>query len=365
MTSEPTSRTFLPRRLHAVLRGGLALAGLRRSGRGERALALARQQLAAIRAAPDSPFTRAPRPGHRRGIDFYDEAGLLAAVGRALAQYESRHGVFPDLVAPAGLNEKIQWLKFFGEIKVPESGNKLLTPALIPGDLRGALRCPEILWHSPEPRLPADADLPPGHYYLKASHGSRMVRRIRYPLSPGQRAELEGQCALWLRTPYGLAHGEWWYSAFRPEVLIEQDVAGEERSLACCVMVLDGEPGYLVLKRKAEGAEGGEDEVIRLDADFRDTGARTGGRPMTSREVPAALRARIIEGARRIGAQFAFARVDFLLGAGESLFLGEVTFSPGNGMTRRPRELELSMGALLASVPGQGAWPAPGGTVSS
>src|SRR5690554_6948310 len=84
-----------------------------------RAYLPARRQLAEIRKLPHSPFNHLPRDGYLRGIDFYDESGLLSAMALAMAKFRNKHGVLPNLVNPVGFNEKIVWSKFFAEFKVP------------------------------------------------------------------------------------------------------------------------------------------------------------------------------------------------------------------------------------------------------
>ena len=157
---------------------------------------------------------RLPRPGFRRGIDFYRSRGLLAALTNALQAYHAKFGVFPDLVEPKGYNEKILRFKFFGELKVPEAGDKLATARFIPEAWRDRIRRPTVVWHSHAPALPANDRIAPGVYYLKSNHGSGMFRKIRYPLAEAERAELQALCKGWLMRDYGVHDGEWWYAAF-------------------------------------------------------------------------------------------------------------------------------------------------------
>jgi hypothetical protein len=48
--------------------------------------------------------------------------------------------------------------------------------------------------------------------------------------------------------------------------------------------------------------------------------------------------------AERIGSGFPFARVDLLLGKDGKLYLAELTFSPANGLAKRPVELDTWLG---------------------
>jgi hypothetical protein len=305
-----------------------------------------RRQIHALKERPDSPFAKSPRQGYLRGIDFYDEPELLRVMALAMAQFRKVHGVFPDLLNPRGFNEKIVWTKFFAEIKIPESGNKLLTSSFIPDDLKNALTCPPIHWHSPVPRLPLNHELAPGYYYMKASHGSGMFKRIRYPLADPERPHLERLCKKWLNTPYGLRNGQWWYNVFEKEILLDPDVTGESRSVAHDFFVFGGRVEHITFHRKTASGADDAQELTRLDADFRPVPAafQPDRPPVREEELPDDIKTRLKEYASRIAAPFPFARVDFVLGQDGCLYLLEVTFSPANGHAKRPAELDRWLG---------------------
>ena len=56
------------------------------------------------------------------------------AIALSITNYKAVHGIFPNLIQPRGLNEKITWSKFFAELPVQGSGKKLLTSEFIPID---------------------------------------------------------------------------------------------------------------------------------------------------------------------------------------------------------------------------------------
>lgn len=192
----------------------------------------------------------------------------MAAVTRSMANYRKAHGCYPNLLAPAGLNEKIIWSKFFSPLKIPESGNKLLTASFIPQELAQRLQTPEVLWRSSKPVLPANSDIQPGDYYLKTNHGSNMYRRIQYPLTSDDRLQLETLCRVWLDTDYGLADGEWWYNAFRKEIFIERDVVGTPYSISYNIFVFHGNIESIVLHQKGRPGTRGTGKSARLAPDF-------------------------------------------------------------------------------------------------
>lgn len=60
----------------------------------------------------------------------------------------------------------------------------------------------------------------------------------------------------------------------------------------------------------------------------------------------AAAKDRMAQAARLIGASLGFVRIDFLLDDEERPYLGEVTFTPGNGLTTVAREIEQRLGKM-------------------
>lgn len=324
------------------------LTHLRRTARarlhGLQARPEARRQLQAIRSFAGSPFTRTCRPGFMRGIDFYAPAALEHALANALGAYRHRFGRYPDLTNPQLLNEKIIWFKFFGEMKVPEAGNKLLTARFLPDDAATLVKVPEIVWHSAQPTLPGNDAVAPGHYYLKASHGCNMYRRIRYPLAPDDRRALQALCRTWLAKPYGLDDGEWWYNVFPREVLLERDVCGSDGSTSWNLFVVQGEIESIALIRKPASVQRGASLKTRLDPDFRFHPDIVKSATLAAPQITPQTQQCMKTAAVAIARQFGFLRVDFLLGPDEAVYLNEITFTPGNGLLRRAESLEVGMG---------------------
>lgn len=309
----------------------------------EQAFAQAAVQLAGIMAQPDSPYRRLPRPGFKRGIDFYTSRGLLTALANALQAYHAKFGVFPNLIEPKGYNETILRFKFFGELKVPEAGDKLATARFIPEPWRDRIRCPTVVWHSPAPALPANDRIPPGLYYLKSNHGSGMFRKIRYPLAEAERAELQALCKGWLTRDYGVQDGEWWYAAFPRRILLERDVCGDAPPVSWNIHVLGGRIGLVELFDKNVQPL----QVTWLDARLQPMAVQMDGVERIAAPRMPADPDGLLAAALAIAAPFPFARVDFFIGADGAAYLGELTFSPSNAMGRRPADIERRLGDML------------------
>jgi len=307
---------------------------------------VATAQLDAIRNRPDSPFRSPCRTGYMRGIDFYSEPDLIRILTLCMAKYRTVHGVLPDLTDPRGFNEKILWVKFFAEIKIPESGNKLLTSTFIPDDLKDTLRCPPIRWRSAEPRLPRNHEIEPGLYYVKATHGSGLFQHVRYPLDDKALSRLEQKCARWLHTPYGIEKGEWWYNVFDREIIIDEDVTGDDRSIAWNFFVYRGKVEHIMLHRKGDAKKGELDELMRLDADFRPLPAsqQSSRPPVRDFGLSGDVQRKLKYCAEGIGADVPFVRVDFVVGRDGGVYLIELTFSPANGLAKMPPELDAWLG---------------------
>lgn len=314
--------------------------------------AAAADQIAQIRKSANSPFRREPRFGYGRGIDFYDENALIQAMAFAMYRYHRFHGVLPDIVNPTGYDEHIFRRKFFAEVKLPESGNKLLTSSFIPPHLRNRIQSPRIVWHRPHARLPANDHIPPGFYYLKANHGSNMFQRIEFPLQENERHRLESKCSDWLATEYGIHDGEWWYSTFPKEILIEEQVGSNAESIAWNVYVFHGRIGLISAYRKAHRDGRLVEESTWFDEDFQMSRFQSSERPrLQDFHLSEEAKAGLIDAALDIARPFDFIRVDFLMDENERIFLGEITFTPSNGLNQPADGLIAHFDALLAAGP--------------
>lgn len=276
--------------------------------------------------------------GWKRGIDFYTPDDAASAVETAVLNYLVVHGRLPDLVNPRGFNEKVVRSNFFRFMKVPESGNRLLTHRFIPPELSGVIQTPEVVWAGDDLDWETVASRHPGtSCYLKSSHGSGMVRRLSFPLEDAQRDHYAELGKTWLRHPYGLTTGEWWYNAFRPQLLVERDVGGNGFSVNC--FCFSGTVGLMVLHCKATG------ETISLTPDLRLI-ARRHGMSDPFALFPATQLHTLRAIASTLSADVEFARLDLLVGDTGTYYLGEVTFSPGNGLSRRPRGVDALLGQM-------------------
>jgi hypothetical protein len=276
--------------------------------------------------------------GWLRGVDFYPRDQLAQVLTRVFVQFHAAHAHYPDLIHPRGFNEWIVRSNFLRPMKIPESGNKLSTSWYIPGRMLNQICCPKILWSGMRLNW-ADLDqLVPGQsYYLKAAHGSGMCRRFTWPLDECVQLELSAISAQWLQVRYGLTHGEWWYNTFPPSLLIETDVGGNGFSVNC--FCFKGRVGLVVLHSKSTG------ETVTLGERLEFIGQKNGHSSWCSLFEADVLR-EIREIASELSRETEFARLDFLVDASNRIFLGEVTFAPGNGTSKRPEGVDERLGKM-------------------
>ena len=305
-------------------------------------------QLCRIIASANGPFRRAPPPGHLRGIDVYSAAQLPVVLRNAADSFHKALDRYPDIVAPERMSDKMFASKFLRPFKVPESGNKLLTSAFIPDEVKDLVTVAPIVWHSKVAKIPRGDALEPGVYYLKTSHGCNMYRRVTYPISDAEADALDAQFGQMLATRYGMASGNWWHSRFQPELMIEKSVGSTEFSTSFNYYVIDGKVELLVPFQKLRGGY----RKTYFTADFERLPEDT---PADAEfTMPSdATKALMLKLALAIGGPLGFARVDFLLDDDERPYLGEVTFTPGNAQTHISDELDLRLGRAWKWVPGR------------
>ena len=289
---------------------------------------------------PDSPFQKLPKSGFMRGIDFYSRDQLLYVIAFLLTRHEKLFNDKLDLINPSLFCEKINWAKLFREFKIPESGNKLLTSYFIPENLKGTLSCPEIVWHSPSPILPSNEEIETGDYYFKASHGSGMFKRIKYPLSAIAKNDLEALGQSWLSKPYGIHSGEWFYNVFQRELLLEKAVTRETDSTVLLAYVFCDEIEFISAYQKTPAG----DRITRYDKNFDLYPIQANQKRTDPVLIKNDLRERLVRSAIEVSRQAMNMRVDFLIGDDDEVFLNEVTFTSNDGMPFSGLDFDLQLG---------------------
>jgi hypothetical protein len=291
-----------------------------------------------------SPLLARSLPGHERGVDRLDRRAFCRLLDESIARFVGIHGYLPDLFQPERFLEKLLWRKFFSNLRVPQSGNKLLVGTYIPPQFEQHVRTPQVVWRSTDPRLPDNGEIAAGWYYLKSNHGAGNVERVRFPLEAAERIRLEATTARWLQHPYQPRRFEWWYNAYAREIFLERSVGDEPSPITWCFYAFATGVHYVGADRKtASGVQ-----AVRLSRDLARLPERY-QHPIHERlsnwtvVFDAALVRRI---ATAIAAPLGFARVDFLFAPDGSCFLNEVTLTPGNVGNYLHPELDVFLGRM-------------------
>jgi len=123
--------------------------------------------------------------------------------------------------------------------------------------------------------------------------------------------------------------------------MIERCVTADEKSISWNFYVFSNRIPFISVARKRAGVL----EVAWLDGNGEKLPFQKDSRNVLQYEMPPNFQS-AKKAARAIGRQFGFVRVDYLFGPDGKIYLGEVTFTPGNGLTHRPAEFENYLGGL-------------------
>ena len=297
---------------------------------------------------PRSPLFAPTLPGHRRGVDLIDRRTFRTLLRETANLFAARHGYPPDLFQPERFLEKLVWRKFFSNLKVPQSGNKLLVGTYIPPHLERHVRVPEVVWRSAVSQLPDDGEIAPGWYYLKSNHGCGFVERIRYPLAAAERTRLEQKTARWLRNLLPPADFEWWYDAFPREVFLEKSVDDDPSSTTWCFHAFPSGVPYVAVVRK----DPDRPQQIRLSHDLKPLPEKY-QQPSSERLADWTVKfdAELVERiATAIATPLGYARVDFLFAPDGSCYLNEVTLTPANAGGYLHPEHDMMLGRMWSKL---------------
>ena len=304
---------------------------LHRHSRAGAHYAAAADAIARLSADGASPLHRAPPDGYMRGVDFYSGRDLLHAMAFAMARFQQAHGIFPDLTTPVGTQQKLFWRKFLGLLKVPESGDKLNHMRLMPPSLRRVVAVPDVVWRSATARLPDNAAIEPGWYFLKANHGSRFNAQVQFPLSEVERTRLEGLAAGWLETGYGLRDGEWWYSTIPRRIFLERSLSGGGAIVTWEFVMVNGAFAGVNAVKRVDGVA----HVVWMRPDFTLHEFQDPAALAVVDPPPLPSRDRLLEIVFALARPFNFVRVDLHL-VGDRIYLSEFTLSPANALAILP-----------------------------
>jgi hypothetical protein len=268
-------------------------------------------------------------------LDKLYEGVLLALPDRhALSlDFLRRHGSLPDLQHPKTFSEKVLYRKLHDrDTRLCELSDKVAAKVRVAGILGEDWIIP-TLWHGralPERRL-RDWPIP---YVMKANHGSGWNLFV---MSAADQGRIERLAQGWLRQVQGKALREWAYSRIEPQLLVEPYIGDTKK--------LPTDYKFFVF--------GGKVHYIQVDLDRLTDHRRTffdrhwNNYPLEPGPIPPPQSFdRMLSAAERLGADFAFVRVDLYEIDGRPRF-GEMTFYPASGRKSfSPRSADRMLGDL-------------------
>jgi hypothetical protein len=294
-----------------------------------------------------------------RQVAWHRLAPTLPPLERAMIAHQLRRrmraelGYDPDLRHPRTFNERVAHRMLHDhDPRIPVTTDKLSARDYVAARLGPELLVP--LYGAWDRAADVPWDALPDRFALKASHGWQMNLLVRDKAAV-DRARALREADAWLHRSHYEQTGEWGYRDLRPrllaEALLEGDRGGPPEDFK--FYVFGGQPRLLEVHLGRGTADYG---FLFFDPhDLRPLpevgGTWHGAAPYTP---PQAARA-LAPLAARLGADFAFARVDLYLVGGRPWF-GELTHYPASGCIRVASvEQDLWLGKLWAEVVDTGA----------
>lgn len=294
------------------------------------------------RYPPIGPLKRPA--GYARGIDYYSQTDFIRVIANIFLAYKRKSGRYPDLITPRFYTEKLNSMKLLAWMKIPESGNKLMTAHFIPQKAPSYLKTPQVIWRSAQAVLPPNEEIPNGAYFVKTNHGSGFVKRLQFPLSKDSRVAIGSLGSKWLGASYGHQLGEWWYNVFQKALFLERAVTSRFPSVVVLLFVFRGKVRLISIEEKPLDGSG-ETRINILDPSFNLLPEQSDG----TERVPDFIlsketKLKLIAAAEAVGRQFEAVRVDLIPGDDGHIYLNEVTFSSDAGLPFNNKDRDLELG---------------------
>jgi hypothetical protein len=137
-----------------------------------------------------------------------------------LRRYRKTHGVFPNVLRPGTLNEKILYRMLFDRRPILRRLADKVAVRPYVQDRLGPGPLPKLYWLGRRPgEIPFEAL--PDRFVVKPTHGSGWVRIVRDKAALDRRA-LVAECERWLKQSYYEITREWVYKGIAPKILVEE-----------------------------------------------------------------------------------------------------------------------------------------------
>lgn len=292
--------------------------------------------------------SRMPRPYLKLWKHYLarSEKAKRAAIMRL---YELTFGYEFDWEAPQTFNEKIQWLKLYGDLPLmTRLADKYLVREYVREKIGEKYLVPLLgVWDTAEE---VDFDPLPQQFVLKANHGSGMNLIVTDKSALDLKAARK-KLKAWLKENFAWYFMELQYRDIPPKIIAEEYLENQDGSLSdykiWCVNGRAVYIEYLAERKTGVKAVFFDRKWERLDFVHSDN------RYPNEVQKPESLD-KMLEKAEILSQNIPYARVDFYCLDGKVLKFGEMTFSPLGGLGHfDPEEMDLRIGQMI-HIPTQG-----------
>ncbi len=231
-----------------------------------------------------------------------------------------------DLKNPKTFQEKIQWIKVFGDLeRFSKYVDKYAVREFIKERIGEEYSIPLIGVY--ERAEDVDFDTLPDSFVIKATHGSswNIVVKNKYELDQSQARE---KMKKWINSNFYKVNGERNYKPLKGRILIEKYIEDNKMYIKDYkILCFKGEPKYIIVEDHIEH------KVNVYDLDW-------GKLPMSftrgniSFPIPKPKKLdEMVELSRKLSKDFPLVRVDFYH-VNDKVYFGELTFTPTNEIGR-------------------------------
>jgi hypothetical protein len=268
-------------------------------------------------------------------------------------RFQRCNGYPLNLAEPKTFNEKVHWRKLHDRNPLfPVVSDKFAVRAYVQERLGPAADglLPELLGVTRRPTAAWVRRMAVGGVALKATNASGRNRFLRADAKFDAR-KVAQKCQHWLDLPYGVNLHEWAYQSIRPQIIAERLLIGADGRLADDIkfFMFRDQCGLIDVEWDRFGNHG----QVFLDQDWNRLDLRMKQDIWVETPPRPAQFDRMLQAARRLGAEFDHLRVDFLYTT-ESIALNELTLYNGSGTNPfRPVEWDRRLGDMWV-LPGQG-----------
>ncbi len=273
----------------------------------------------------------------------------IAPVTATKYVYKYNTGKRLPLNDPVTFNEKLQWLKLFGDQDLMiRCADKYAVRSHVQD--RDCGRTLNTLYGVYDKVADIDFDALPDSFVLKTTNGcgTNIICRNKSQLDV---EKTKKQLNYWMKHPYGRQTAETHYLKIKPRIICEKIIETEGGTLPFDYkfFCFNGEPRFFYLGYDREN--GFKKVHYNLQWNIIDITKEQGAIPVG--DLKPACFDDMVECARKIAAGIPFVRVDFYDSKGSAVF-GEMTFTPTAGMSEiYTEEAAKWMGGMIA-LPARG-----------